>query len=110
MLDYAENTAENEVPFIVFIDEIFKEQITMTDFLVPKLLCTNWQKKSCITFITTHDFELCEVPEKKVSNYHFTENYDGDLIVFDHKIRFGQCKTTNARYLMERIGVLSPSN
>lgn len=67
-------------------------------------------EKSCITFITTHDFELCEVPEKKVSNYHFTENYDGDLIVFDHKIRFGQCKTTNARYLMERIGVLSPSN
>lgn len=44
-------------------------------------------EKSCITFITTHDFELCEVPEKKVSNYHFTENYDGDLIVFDHKIR-----------------------
>lgn len=25
--------------------KFLREQITMTDFLVPKLLCTNWQKK-----------------------------------------------------------------
>lgn len=110
VLDYAENTAENEVPFIVFIDEIFKGTNYNDRLFGAKAVVHKLAEKSCITFITTHDFELCEVPEKKVSNYHFTENYDGDLIVFDHKIRFGQCKTTNARYLMERIGVLSPSN
>ena len=95
---------------IVFIDEIFKGTNYNDRLFGAKAVVHKLAEKSCITFITTHDFELCEVPEKKVSNYHFTENYDGDLIVFDHKIRFGQCKTTNARYLMERIGVLSPSN
>ena len=26
-------------------EKFLREQITMTDFLVPKRLCTNWQKK-----------------------------------------------------------------
>ena len=110
VLDYAGNTEKNDIPFIVFIDEIFKGTNYNDRLFGAKAVVHKLAEKHCITFITTHDFELCEVPEKKVSNYYFTENYNGDQIVFDHKIRFGQCKTTNARYLMERIGVLSPSN
>lgn len=110
VLDYAETPGEKEIPFVVFIDEIFKGTNYNDRLFGAKAVVHKLAEKHCITFITTHDFELCEVPEKKVSNYHFTENYKGDQIVFDHKIRSGQCKTTNARYLMERIGVLSPSN
>ena len=54
--------------------------------------------------MTTHDFELCEV--KGVSNYHVQEDYDGDKILFDYKIRKGKCSSTNAKYLMKRLGII----
>ena len=110
LLQAADYDVEAAQRGIVFIDEIFKGTNYNDRLFGAKAVVHKLAEKHCITFITTHDFELCEVPEKKVSNYYFTENYNGDQIVFDHKIRFGQCKTTNARYLMERIGVLSPSN
>ena len=54
--------------------------------------------------LTTHDFELCE--EDNVCNYHVKEAYEGDKIVFDYKIREGQCDSTNARYLMMKLGII----
>ena len=54
--------------------------------------------------LTTHDFELCE--EKNVKNYHVKEAYENDKIVFDYKIREGQCTSTNARYLMKKLGII----
>ena len=60
-----------------------------------------------ITFLTTHDFELCEIDEKKISNYHFEENYVDEQITFDYKIKEGICNKTNARYLMKKMKIIS---
>ena len=57
-----------------------------------------------MVFITTHDFELCE--EKGVTNYYVKEEYEGDKIIFDYKIRKGKCSSTNARYLMKKLGII----
>ena len=63
-------------------------------------------KYNCIVIITTHDFELCEINDKKINNYHFEEQYIKNKITFDYKIKDGMCTKTNAKYLMKEIGIL----
>lgn len=91
---------------IVLVDEIFKgtnynDRIYGAVEVIKKL-----NKKNVILFVTTHDFELCEADVSNLSNYYFKEYYEKDKIKFDYIIRKGKCKSTNARYLMESLGIV----
>lgn len=98
---------DHEEKMIVLIDEIFKgtnsaDRIYGAIETIKRLSCN----KNCYTFITTHDFELCDL-EKQIScsNYHFKEHYQDNKIVFDYLIKKGRCKTTNAKYLLKMVGI-----
>ena len=101
-MDYSN---ENK-PMVVLVDEIFKgtnynDRIYGSEEVIKKL-----NQKNVILFITTHDFELCDVKVNNIYNYHFKEYYEKDKIKFDYIIRNGKCNSTNARYLMEQIGII----
>ena len=90
---------------LVLIDEIFKgtnyeDRLYGAHEVVKKL-----NNKSTIAFITTHDFELCD--SAGVKNFHVKEEYEGDKIVFDYKIRDGKCVSTNAKYLMKKLDIVN---
>ena len=89
---------------LVLIDEIFKGTNYQDRMYGAREVIKRLNTKKTITFITTHDFELCGEP--RVRNYHVQEEYDGDKIVFDYKIRKGKCTSTNARYLMKKLGIV----
>lgn len=91
---------------VVFIDEIFKGTNYNDRILGAKEVLKQLKNINCIVFLTTHDFELCEIKSKKICNYHFSESYKDDKICFDYKIKDGQCKTTNAKYLMKKMGII----
>lgn len=91
-------------PMVVFIDEIFKgtnynDRIYGALEVIRKL-----DRRNVILCITTHDFELCDV--SNVWNYYFKEYYEGDRIKFDYRLRNGKCESTNARYLMAKLGII----
>lgn len=101
-IDYAKQNK----PMIVFIDEIFKgtnsnDRITGAISLIERL-----NKSHIIIFISTHDFEVCDITTVNITNYHFSEYYEGDKIKFDYKIKQGKCLTTNAKYLMKLAGII----
>ena len=98
--------AKENKPMIVFIDEIFKgtnanDRIFGAISLIEKL-----NKDYIIIFISTHDFELCDISSVRVNNYHFSEHYEEEKIKFDYKLKKGKCYTTNARYLMKIAGII----
>ncbi len=103
VLDYSKDS-NNQM--IIFIDEIFKGTNYNDRILGAKEVLKKLSNLPCIVFLTTHDFELCEINNKKIHNYHFEESYKKDKISFDYKIKEGQCKTTNAKYLMKQIGII----
>ena len=103
IIDY---TKKKEDTIIVFIDEIFKGTNYNDRIYGAKEIIKKLSKLDCISFITTHDFELCEIESKKVNNYHFEEKYEGTNITFDYKLQPGKCETTNAKYLMEKLGFI----
>lgn len=100
---------ENELPMMIFIDEIFKGTNYNDRIFGAKVIVDKLGRLGGIAMITTHDFELCDIDDPKIENYHFAETYEGRNIVFDYKIKKGRCQTTNARYLMEQVGLLEES-
>ena len=91
---------------LVLVDEIFKgtnyqDRIYGAVNVIKKL-----NDKKTILFITTHDFELCDVKAKNLVNYYVKEYYEGDNIKFDYKIRVGKCESTNAKYLMKKLNII----
>lgn len=89
---------------LVLIDEIFKGTNYQDRIYGAKEVLKKLNTNQTLVILTTHDFELCE--EKYVSNYHVKEEYDGDKIIFDYKIRKGKCTSTNAKYLMKKLGLI----
>mgnify|MGYP004675611737 CR=1 FL=1 len=89
---------------LVLIDEIFKGTNYQDRIYGAKKVIQKLQNKQVITLLTTHDFELCD--EKNITNYHVKEYYVKDQIRFDYKIRKGKCTSTNAKYLMEKLGII----
>lgn len=90
---------------IIFIDEIFRgtnsnDRINGAISLIKQL-----NKENVILFLTTHDFELCDINLDNIDNFHFEEHYENDKILFDYKIKNGKCNTTNAKYLMKMVGI-----
>lgn len=100
MIEYS----KKNLPMFICIDEIFKGTNEADRILGASEAIKRLTNSRSITLVTTHDFELCEMPN--VSNSHFEEYYEGDEIKFDFKLREGRCKTTNAKYLLKMAGIL----
>lgn len=97
---------KNNDKMIIFIDEIFKGTNYNDRILGAKETLNQLANLNCLVFLTTHDFELCEINKKEIKNYHFSEKYKDDKIIFDYKIKAGKCQTTNAQYLMKQMGII----
>lgn len=100
--------AKLKQPMIFLIDEIFRGTNSNDRITGALSVLRNLNKEWVIGLISTHDFELCGLEQEagiQAVNYHFLESYQQGEIQFDYKIRLGRCYTTNARYLMQMVGI-----
>ena len=101
--------AEKGRPMLCCIDEIFKGTNSADRIVGAKAAINCLSRPHILAFITTHDFELCDLkgPEgQTLRNFHFEEHYEDDKIEFDFKLKEGRCTTTNAQYLLKMAGIL----
>lgn len=99
---------DEKKPMLVLIDEIFTGTNSADRIMAAQEVIKSLTTKRNIVMVTTHDFELCklESEESNTVNYHFSEYYKDDKIMFDYLMKSGQCKTTNARQLLRLAGIL----
>ena len=92
---------------LCLIDEIFKGTNSADRIIGAKAVIKNLEVPNCISFVSTHDFELCDMADEnaKVTNYHFQEYYEKDELKFDYKLRDGRCTTTNAVNILKMAGI-----
>ena len=105
MVEYSQKA----LPQFVLIDEIFKGTNSADRIIGAREAIRKLTKPWCLTFVSTHDFELCDMAEKEslpLVNYHFAEYYTADEIHFDYKLKSGRCESTNAKYLLKLAGIL----
>jgi DNA mismatch repair ATPase MutS len=68
----------------------------------------NLDQEWVMGLVFTHDFELCRLENDadiRAVNYHFMERYFDGKIYFDYAIKPGRCYSTNAKYLMQMVGI-----
>ncbi|MDU5119286.1 MAG: MutS family DNA mismatch repair protein, partial [Clostridium botulinum] len=100
------NHSKNKSPMIFLIDEIFRGTNSKDRYIGAKNVLFNLNKSWIIGGLTTHDLELCVLDkDERIKNYHFSEYYKNNEIYFDYKIKKGQSTTTNAKYLMNMVGI-----
>jgi DNA mismatch repair ATPase MutS len=104
IIDFA-NSNNN---MIFLIDEIFKGTNSVDRFYGAKTVISKLDRLGVMGFITTHDLELCDLENQhiRIKNFSFSEHYENNQILFNYKITAGKSNTTNAKYLMEMIGIL----
>ena len=90
-------------PMLFLIDEIFAGTNSEDRVEGAKHVLITLQKKRNLGLITTHDIEVCKL--EGFENYHFREYYENTEICFDYKIKPGESRTRNAKYLMRMIGI-----
>ncbi|KOR24008.1 MutS family DNA mismatch repair protein [Clostridium sp. L74] len=100
------NYSKNKNPMIFLIDEIFRGTNSKDRYIGAKNVLLNLNRPWIIGGLTTHDLELCVLDkDERIKNYHFSEYYKNNEIYFDYKIKKGQSTTTNAKYLMNMVGI-----
>lgn len=100
--------ADRGQPMLYLIDEIFRGTNSLDRIAGAQVVLKELSKKNVIGLISTHDFELCGLEKDRglnFRNYHFEEQYKQGRIEFDYKLRSGRCTTSNARYLMNMVGI-----
>lgn len=101
-----DQVSSNKVFFL--LDELFKGTNSVDRHIAAKTIIQHLKDNGASGMVSTHDLDL-EVLEKesegKVRNYHFKENYKGDKISFDYKLRRGVSDTRNAIFLIKASGI-----
>lgn len=102
------DAAQSDPSTLFLIDEIFRGTNSVDRMSGARAVITRLDKLGAIGMITTHDLELCELQHEipRIQNYSFSEYYEDGRICFDYKMQPGRSKTTNAKYLMELVGIL----
>jgi len=102
------NFAQAQPNTIFLIDEIFRGTNSVDRLAGAMGVIAKLNSVNAIGLISTHDLELCELENahKRIVNYSFCEHYKNNELLFDYKLKKGKSKTTNARYLMEMLGIV----
>ncbi len=102
------DVAHNNENTLFLIDEIFRGTNSVDRLKGAEGVLKELSKTKVAGMITTHDLEVCRLEDIYVGirNCSFSENYTNDEMYFDYKLKQGKSQTTNAEYLLKKVGIL----
>lgn len=102
------DASSKEANTCFFIDEIFKGTNSVDRLYGAKAVLKQLNQDGVIGFISTHDLEVCSYEKHypRIINYSFNETYTKDTMSFDYTIKPGISKSTNAQFLLKKVGIV----
>lgn len=102
-------TAVSNEPKVFFlIDEMLRGTNSVDKYLGSKAVIEQLISKKGVGMVATHDLQIAQLEQKYpnyVRNFYFDiQVIDGEML-FDYKIKHGECKTFNASLLLKQIGI-----
>lgn len=89
---------------LFLLDEVFKGTNTVERIAAAKAILSYLNHNDNIVIVSTHDIELAEMLKKEYDLYHFTETIYENELHFDHTLKEGPLKTSNAIRILEQSG------
>ncbi|PWK80618.1 MutS-like protein [Mucilaginibacter oryzae] len=99
---------ENHSKIFFLIDEMLRGTNSVDKYLGSKAVIEQLIRKQAVGMVATHDLQIAQLETKYpnyVRNFYFDiQVVDGEML-FDYKIKHGECKTFNASLLLKQIGI-----
>ncbi|UIR56382.1 DNA mismatch repair protein MutS [Sphingobacterium sp. SRCM116780] len=90
------------------IDEMLRGTNSVDKYLGSRAIIKKLISEKGKGMVATHDLQLSTLADeypKVVKNYHFDIQVINDEMLFDYKLKIGECKIFNASMLLKGIGV-----
>eukprot|EP01037_Dinobryon_pediforme_P003780 gene3780-3827_t len=97
---------DNNVFFL--IDEMLRGTNSVDKYLGSKAVIEQLIKRKAVGMVATHDLQIAELEAEHpeyVRNFYFDIKVKEGEMLFDYKIKAGECKTFNASLLLKQIGI-----
>lgn len=98
------DTLDPEVPVLAFVDEVLRGTNTAERIAASTQLLKRLSKENALIFAATHDKELTDLLKDDMRNFHFSEQVEGEQVVFDYKLKEGGATSRNALKLLKAYG------
>ncbi|MEO6850663.1 MAG: DNA mismatch repair protein MutS [Mucilaginibacter sp.] len=99
---------EGDGKVFFLIDEMLRGTNSVDKYLGSKAVIEQLIAKKGVGLVATHDLQIAQLEKKYpdyVRNFYFDIRViDGEML-FDYKIKHGECKTFNASLLLKQIGI-----
>lgn len=99
---------ENEPKVFFLIDEMLRGTNSVDKYLGSKAVIEQLIKKKGVGMVATHDLQIARLEDKYpdyVRNFYFDIQISNGQMLFDYKLKPGECKTFNASLLLKQIGI-----
>ncbi|WP_184545851.1 MutS-related protein [Mucilaginibacter sp. FT3.2] len=99
---------ENEPKIFFLIDEMLRGTNSVDKYLGSKAVIEQLIRKNAVGMVATHDLQIARLEDKYpnyVRNFYFDIQVKNGEMLFDYKIKHGECKTFNASLLLKQIGI-----
>jgi DNA mismatch repair ATPase MutS len=99
---------ENENRVFFLIDEMLRGTNSMDKYLGSKAVIEQLISKTGVGMVATHDLQIARLEDKYphyVRNFYFDIQVQNGEMLFDYKMKHGECKTFNASLLLKQIGI-----
>jgi len=90
------------------IDEMLRGTNSVDKYLGSKAVIKQLISKKGVGLVATHDLQLAQLENQYpdyVRNFYFDIQVKNGEMLFDYKIKHGECKTFNASLLLKQIGI-----
>ncbi|HEY2583618.1 MAG TPA: DNA mismatch repair protein MutS [Mucilaginibacter sp.] len=97
---------DNKVFFL--IDEMLRGTNSVDKYLGSKAVIKQLIGKNAVGMVATHDLQIAELEKSYpdyVRNFYFDIQVKDGEMLFDYKLKHGECKTFNASILLKQIGI-----
>lgn len=99
---------ESDTKVFFLIDEMLRGTNSVDKYLGSKAVIEQLIRKKGVGLVATHDLQIAQLETKYpdyVRNFYFDIQVKNGEMLFDYKIKHGECKTFNASLLLKQIGI-----
>jgi DNA mismatch repair ATPase MutS len=99
---------DSDAKIFFLIDEMLSGTNSVDKYLGSKAVIQQLIGKKGVGMVATHDLQIAELEKQYpdyIRNFYFDIQVKDGEMLFDYKIKHGECKTFNASMLLKRIGI-----
>jgi len=99
---------KQEYKVFFLIDEMLRGTNSVDKYLGSKAVIEQLIAQKAVGMVATHDLQIAQLENKYpgyVRNFYFDIQVVNGEMLFDYKMKHGECKTFNASLLLKQIGI-----